>query len=76
MTDYRAFIKRHRLVNFDPLQFKALLRDALHRYIKAFVAKAPAEHGIPAIQIGTRLDEVNELKSRSGSKKRSRRTSA
>lgn len=61
ITDYRAFIKLHRLVNFDFDQFRLLVRDAVLKYVKGIISNAPAEHAIPVLQIERKLLEINDL---------------
>jgi len=61
LTDYRAFIKLHRLINFDLQEFRVLVRDALLKYVKGIISNAPADHGIPVLQIERKLLEVNDL---------------
>lgn len=61
LTNYRAFIKLHRLIGFELSQFTAQVRDALFRYVKAIVANTPAEHGIAVLQIERKLLEINDL---------------
>jgi len=61
LTDYRAFIKLHRLINFDLQAFRVLVRDALLKYVKGIISNAPADHGIPVLQIERKLLEVNDL---------------
>lgn len=60
IQDYRAFIKLHRLINFDLNQFKVLVRDAVIRYVKSAVVNAPVDHGLPVLQIERKLDWLNE----------------
>lgn len=61
ITDYKAFIKLHRLVNFDFEKLRLLVRDAVLKYVKGIIANAPAEHGIPALQIERKLLEIGDL---------------
>lgn len=61
ITDYRAFIRLHRLVNFEISAFADLVRDAVVRRVKQVVANAPAEHGLPVLQLERKLAEVNDL---------------
>lgn len=58
--DYRSFIKLHRLDEFDLNTFKAQVRDAVVRYVKAVVANAPADLGIPVIQIERGLARIHD----------------
>ena len=60
IRDYRQFIKLHRLDEFDLDAFKAQVRDAVTRYVKAAVANAPADLGIPLVQIERGLDKVHD----------------
>lgn len=61
ITDYRRFIKLHRLINFELERFRTLVRDAVVKYVKGVVSNAPADHGMPVLQIERKLLEVNDL---------------
>ncbi len=61
ITNYKAFIKLHRLINFDMQQFAESVRDAVFKYVKAVVVNAPIDHGIPVLQIERKLLEINDL---------------
>jgi len=61
ITDYRAFIKLHRLVNYDNEKFKNLVKDSVTKYVKSGITNAPADHGIPVLHIENKLLEINEL---------------
>jgi len=61
VTDYRAFIKLHRLINFDPESFKRLVRDSVIKYVKGMITNAPADQAIPVLQIERKLLEINDL---------------
>lgn len=61
ITDYKSFIKLHRLINFDLEQFKVQIKDAVCRYIKGVITNIPAEHGIPTLQIERKLTQINEI---------------
>ena len=60
IKDYRQFIKLHRLDEFDLDAFKAQVRDAVTRYVKAAVANAPADLGIPLVQIERGLARIHD----------------
>ncbi len=60
IKDYRQFIKLHRLDEFDLDAFKAQVRDAVTRYMKAAVANAPTDLGIPLVQIERGLAKVHD----------------
>jgi len=60
LTDYRAFIKLNRLINFDLEQFKKQIKAALSKYIKGVVVNIPSEMGIPVVQMERKVLEINE----------------
>ena len=51
ITDYRAFIKLHRLINFELEDFKKQVKDAVTKYVKGVVTNIPQEKGIPVLQM-------------------------
>ena len=61
ITDYREFIKLHRLNNFQLEDFQQQIRDTVSRYVKDTVANAPAVHNIPVIQIETKTAQINDV---------------
>ena len=61
ITDYKAFIKLQRLINFDLEAFKKQVKDAVVKYVKGFVTNAPSQYGIPVLQLERKVLEVNEL---------------
>lgn len=61
ITDYKAFIKLHRLVNFDMRQFAEGVRDAVFKYVKGIIANVPIDNAIPVLQMERKLLEVNDL---------------
>jgi len=61
ISDYREFIKLHRLTNFNLDAFQAQIKDAVIRYVKDTVANAPAAHNIPLVQIESKLSQINDV---------------
>lgn len=61
ITDYREFIKLHRLNHFQLEDFQQQIRDTVSRYVKDTVANAPAAHNIPVIQIETKTAQINDV---------------
>ena len=59
ITDYRQFIKLHRLSNFNLDDFQKQIRDVVIRYVKDIVANAPAIHNIPLVRIEAKTSEIN-----------------
>lgn len=61
ITDYREFIKLHRLSNFDLEDFQQQIRDTVCRYVKDVVANAPASNNIPVLQIESKTAQINDV---------------
>lgn len=60
ITDYREFVKLHRLDTFTLNDFEKQIRDTVCRYVKDAVANAPAAHNIPVIQIESKVGMIND----------------
>lgn len=60
ITDYRQFIKLHRLSNFNLDDFQKQIRDVVARYVKDTVANAPAMNSIPLVRIESKISEIND----------------
>ena len=61
ISDYRQFIKLHRLNTFNLEDFQKQIRDAVTRYVKDVVANAPAVNDIPLVQIETKTAQINDV---------------
>ena len=61
ISDYREFIKLHRLSSFNLEDFQHQIRDAVSRYIKDTVTNAPAANNIPVIQIESKTSQINDI---------------
>ena len=61
ISDYREFIKLHRLNTFKLDDFQRQIRDAVTRYVKDVVANAPATNNIPLVQIETKTAQINDV---------------
>lgn len=61
LTDYKAFIKLNRLINFELDDFKKQIKDAVTKYIKGVVANIPADNQIPVLQMERKIFEINDL---------------
>jgi membrane protease subunit (stomatin/prohibitin family) len=61
ITDYKAFIKLHRLIDFKLDAFQTQIRDAVIRYVKGVVIGIPQEHSIVLVQIERKILEVNTI---------------
>lgn len=61
VADYEAFIKLHRLIDFDLETFKLQIRDAVVKRVKGIVSNIPAEYKIPVIQLERKIMEISQL---------------
>ncbi|MGN0476600.1 MAG: SPFH domain-containing protein [Ruminococcus sp.] len=61
ISDYKEFIKLHRLNSFNLDDFQRQIRDAITRYVKDTVANAPAVNNIPLVQIETKTAQINDV---------------
>ena len=60
ISDYREFIKLHKLSTFNLEDFQKQIRDVVSRYVKDAVTNAPAAHNIPVIQIESKTAQIND----------------
>ncbi len=60
ITDYKNFIKLHRLIDFNLEEFQKQIKDAVCRFVKGSVANASIRYNIPSWQIETKLPELNK----------------
>ena len=61
ITDYRAFIKLNRMINFTLEDFKKQVKDTVTKYVKSFVANAPQDNGIPVLQLERKIADISDL---------------
>lgn len=61
ISDYREFIKLHRLNSFSLEDFQRQVRDAIARYVKDVVANAPSTNDIPLVQLETKISQINDI---------------
>lgn len=60
ITDYKGFVKLHRLSTFDIEMFQTQIRDAVCRYVKSVVSNTPSEKNIPVVQIERAIPQIND----------------
>ncbi len=60
ITDYLAFIKLNRLINFELDTFKQQIKDGVTKYVKGIVSNVPAELQVPVVQIERKILEIND----------------
>ncbi len=61
ISDYKAFIKAHRLINFDLDEFKNQIKDAICRYVKQEVSNVSFNSQTPVLQIERHIGTINDL---------------
>jgi membrane protease subunit (stomatin/prohibitin family) len=61
LVDYKAFIKLHRLIDFNLETFKGQIKAGITKYVKSIVSNAPANNNIPVMQIERKILEINDL---------------
>lgn len=61
ITDYKAFIKLNRLINFEIEDLKSQIKDAVTKYVKQIVANCPVDNQIPVLQIERKVLEINDM---------------
>ncbi len=61
LTNYKEFIKLHRLINFDLEDFKKQIKDAVVRYVKGVITNIPQNNGIPVLQLERKILEINDI---------------
>lgn len=61
IEDYRAFIKLHRLIDFDLEAFKKQIKDMVVKYVKGFITNVPSEQQIPVLQIERKVMDISDM---------------
>ena len=61
IRDYKAFIKLHRMINFEIDDFTKQIRSAVSKYVKNYITNVPAEKGIPVLQIERKILDINNI---------------
>jgi len=60
VTDYKAFIKLNRLINFDLNDFKNQIKDFFQRKAKSVIINASQDNNLPVMQIERKIDEISD----------------
>ncbi len=61
ITDYRAFVKLNRMINFTLDDFNKQIKDAVANSVKSFVSNAPHDNGIPVLQLERKIAEISDM---------------
>ncbi len=61
ITDYRAFIKLNRMINFTLEDFNKQVKDAVTKFVKGFVSNAPQDNNIPVLQLERKILDISDM---------------
>ena len=61
ISDYKAFIKLHRLDAFDLERFKEQTKEVITKYIKSYVSGYPSKNNMSVLQLERQLPDINEV---------------
>ena len=61
LEDYKAFIKLHRLIDFDLEMFRKQIKDMVTKYVKGFITNVPSDHQIPVLQIERKVMDISDM---------------
>lgn len=61
LVGYKAFIKLHRLIDFNLETFKRQIKAGITKYIKSIVSNAPTDNNIPVMQLERKILEINQI---------------
>lgn len=61
ITDYREFVKLHRLIEFKLEDLQEQVRDKVIQNVKGIVANIPADTGMPAVQVERNIPMINTI---------------
>ena len=59
ISDYKTFIKLHRLDAFDLDKFKEQTKDIITKYIKSYVSGYPSKNNMSVLQLERQLSDIN-----------------
>lgn len=61
ITDYEAFIKLHRMIDFDIDSFKTQVKDTVVKRVKGIISNVPSDCQIPVVQLERKIMEVSDV---------------
>lgn len=61
IKDYEAFIKLHRMIDFDLESFKTQVKDTVIKRVKGIVSNIPSDYQIPVVQLERKIMEVSDV---------------
>lgn len=60
LTDYKAFIKLNRLIDFNLVDFKKQIKSALIKYMKHVILSVAGDKNMSVIQLESKILEISE----------------
>ncbi len=60
IADYKAFIAKYQMAQYDMNDLSLQIRDALRRHAKSYITKATKENNISLVEIEGYLDQISE----------------
>ena len=60
ISDYKGFIKKNRLINFDLAKLQEQVKSMVNNEVKSTVMGIPAALGIPVVQLESRINDVSQ----------------
>lgn len=61
ITDYQAFIKLHRMIDFEQSRFEKEIKETVARRVKGIVTNVPSDLQIPVVQLERKIMEISDL---------------
>jgi len=61
ITDYKSFIKLNRMIEVDIDSFSNQIKDAVTKYVKAFITNAPKDFQLAALQLERKVLELSDI---------------
>ncbi len=61
LTDYKVFIKKNRLINFELPQLQEQIKSMLASEVKSAVLNMPATMNVPLVQLETRIADITSM---------------
>ncbi len=61
ITDYKAFIKLNRMINFTLEDFNKQIKDSVAKFVKGFVSNVPQDNGIPVLQLERKIMDISDM---------------
>ena len=61
ISDYKNFVKKHRLDNFSVADLQAQIRDNVSENVKSLIANAPDTYKIPVIHIEKKITDIKAV---------------